>query len=87
MLSGEIALKNTDYYYYSSSLSLPPLMKYKKKRKQQKVLRDEFKICKDAVEVDLRLNYGTMRIVIKDIHKQFDIKDMYGANKNSHYSL
>ena len=41
-----------------------------KARKQQKVLRDELKIHKDAGENDLRINYRTTRIVKKDIHKQ-----------------
>ena len=62
-----------------------------KERKQQKVLRDELKICKDADEIDLRINYRTMRIVKKDIHKQFERRDMSGAtdraNDNSPASL
>ena len=62
-----------------------------KERKQQKVLRDELRLHKDAGEIDLGINYGTMRIVKKDIHEQSEGKDMSGAtdraNDNSPASL
>ena len=63
----------------------------KKEQNQQKVLRDELNICKDAAEIDLRINDRTTRIVKKDIHKQFERRDMSGAtdraNENSPLSL
>ena len=45
----------------------------------------------DAGEIDLRINYRTMRIAKKDIHKQFERNDTSGAtdraNDNSPASL
>ena len=55
------------------------------KERRQQVLRDELKIRKDAGEIDLRVNYWTMRIVKKDIHKQFERKDMSGATDTANY--
>ena len=81
-LNEGIAIKNK--IYINADLTT-------KERKQQDVLRDELKICKDAGEIDLRINYGTMRIVKKDIHKQSERNDMpgatYRANDNSSASL
>ena len=42
----------------------------------KEVLRDEQNISGDASKVDLRIGNGTMRIMKKDIHKQYDRRDM-----------
>ena len=81
-LNKGIAIKNK--IYINADLTI-------KERKQQKVLRDELKLRKDAGEIDLRINYRTMRIVKKVIHKQSERKDMSGdtdrASDNSPASL
>ena len=81
-LNEGIAIKNK--IYINADLT-------KKERKQQNVLRDELKLCKDAGEIDLRINHRTMRIVKKDIHKQSGRNDMSGAtdraNDNNPASL
>ena len=81
-LNEGIAIKNK--IYINADLTI-------KERKQQKVLRDELKLRIDTGEIDLRINYRTMRIVKKDIHKQSERKDMSGgtdrANDNSPASL
>ena len=81
-LNEGIAIKNK--IYINADLTI-------KERKQQKALRDELEIRKYAGEIDLKINYGTMRIVKKDIHKQSERKDMSGAtdkaNDNSPTSL
>ena len=80
-LNEGIAIKNK--IYINADLTI--------KEQKQQVLRDELKICKEAGEIDLRINHRTMRIVKKNIHKQFEIKDMSGAtdrtNDNSPASM
>ena len=81
-LNEGIAIKNK--IYINADLTI-------KERKQQKVLSDELKLRKDAGEINLRINYRTMRIVKKDINKQSEGKYMSGvtdrANDNSPASL